>query len=44
YHEVSVLHEPDDQLRAQRLLLLEQVAGLLESSMDLLGITLPDRM
>lgn len=44
YHEVSVLHEPDDQLRAQRLLLLEQVAGLLESSMDLLGITLPERM
>ncbi|HOG25916.1 MAG TPA: arginine--tRNA ligase [Bacteroidales bacterium] len=44
YHEVSVLHEQDAQLRAQRLLLLVQVAKLLESSMDLLGITLPERM
>lgn len=44
YHEVTVLHEEDRDLRDQRLLLLEQVARLLESSMGLLGITLPERM
>lgn len=44
YHEVTVLHEEDRELRDQRLLLLEQVARLLESSMGLLGITLPERM
>ena len=44
YHEISVLHEPDEQLRSQRLFLLEQVARLLESSMELLGIILPERM
>jgi len=44
YHEVTVLHEEDRELRDQRLLLLKQVARLLESSMGLLGITLPERM
>jgi arginyl-tRNA synthetase len=44
YHEVTVLHEEDDQLRDQRLMLLEQVSGLLLSSMDMLGIRLPERM
>jgi len=39
-----VLHEPDEQLRSQRLFLPEQVARLLESSMELLGIILPERM
>ncbi|HHV02788.1 MAG: arginine--tRNA ligase [Bacteroidales bacterium] len=44
YHEVTVLHEEDSELRDQRLLLLEQVGRLLESAMGLLGIILPERM
>ncbi|NLA15767.1 MAG: arginine--tRNA ligase [Bacteroidales bacterium] len=44
YHEVTVLHEENRDLRDQRLLLLQQVATVLESAMDLLGIVLPERM
>ena len=44
YHEVSVIKEPDADVRAQRLLLLEQVAKTLTHAMDILGITLPQRM
>jgi len=44
YHEVSVLHEENAQVREQRLLLLTQVSKLLKLSMELLGIVLPERM
>lgn len=44
YHEVSVLKEENEHLRDQRLVLIEQVAKLLRSSMDILGIELPERM
>lgn len=44
YHEVTVLHEENTKLRDQRLLLLGQVAALLDSAMNLLGIVLPERM
>ena len=44
YHEVSVLREPDHKVLVLRLLLLEQVAKVLTHSMDILGITLPERM
>ena len=44
YHEVSVLHEENAPLREQRLLLLSQVSKLLNLSMELLGIVLPERM
>jgi len=44
YHEVSVIREPDPNLLVQRLVLLEQVAKVLTHAMDILGITLPQRM
>ena len=44
YHEVSVLKEPDAAVRAQRIILLGQVAKALTHAMSILGITLPERM
>ena len=44
YHETSVLKEEDQRVRAQRLVLLKQVAKLLELSMNILGIILPEKM
>ncbi|MDR2361368.1 MAG: arginine--tRNA ligase [Prevotellaceae bacterium] len=44
YHETSVLHEPDDALKTQRLLLLQHVAGTLKTAMEILGIDVPERM
>ena len=44
YHEVSVLREPNPKALVQRLVLLEQVAKVLTHAMDILGITLPQRM
>jgi arginyl-tRNA synthetase len=44
YHEVSVLKEPDVAKLHLRLLILEQVAKVLTSAMEILGITLPERM
>ncbi|MCL1974156.1 MAG: arginine--tRNA ligase [Bacteroidetes bacterium] len=44
YQEVSVLKESDPATRAQRLILLEQVAKILTHAMNILGITLPERM
>ena len=44
YHEVSILKEPDISLLTQRLLILEQVAKVLTHAMNILGITLPERM
>ncbi len=44
YHETSVLKEEDQCVRAQRLVLLKQVAKLLELSMNILGIILPEKM
>ncbi|MDR0729805.1 MAG: arginine--tRNA ligase [Prevotellaceae bacterium] len=44
YHEVSVLHEPDDALKTQRLLLLQHIADVLKTAMGILGIDVPERM
>jgi len=44
YHEVSVLKEPNAAVRAQRIVLLEQVAKVLTHAMNILGIKLPERM
>ncbi|MDR0667852.1 MAG: arginine--tRNA ligase [Prevotellaceae bacterium] len=44
YHEVSVLHEPDYALKTQRLLLLQQIAGVLKTAMGILGMEAPERM
>ncbi len=44
YHETSVLKEEDQDIRSQRLVLIKQVAKLLELSMNILGIILPEKM
>ena len=44
YHDYSILGETDEQVRAARLLLAEQVARTIRSGMTLLGIEVPERM
>jgi arginyl-tRNA synthetase len=44
YHEVPVLRESDEAIKALRLLLLQLVAGILKSGMGILGINVPVRM
>ena len=44
YHEAPILREPDESTKVQRLLLLQQVAGIIKTGMDILGITVPERM
>ena len=44
YHDLSILNEPDAAKRALRLLLAKNVAKVLKSSMELLGIEMPERM
>jgi len=44
YHEVSIIRESDICLRSFRLILIEAIARVLASAMDILGIKLPERM
>jgi len=44
YHDCSILREEDAAVRAMRLTLSEVTARTLATAMDLLGITMPDRM
>ena len=44
YHDYSILNEPDEQKRAVRLLLARNVAKIIKSGMNLLGIKVPERM
>ena len=44
YHDLSILNEPDAAKRALRLLLAKNVAKVLKSAMNLLGIEMPERM
>lgn len=44
YAELSVMNEPDEQQRAFRLALIQEVAATLKKSMGLLGIEVPERM
>ena len=44
YHDVSILREPDEKVRAQRLQLIAAIAKVLVKAMDILGIQLPERM
>jgi arginyl-tRNA synthetase len=44
YHDHSILNEPDESVRAFRLLLSAQVARTIRSATALLGIEVPDRM
>ena len=44
YHDLSILNEPDTAKRALRLLLAKNVAKVIRSAMNLLGIEVPERM
>lgn len=44
YHDYSILKEENDELKAFRLLLSEQVGKIIKSGMFLLGIDVPERM
>ena len=44
YHDLSILNEPDAGKRALRLLLAKNVAKVIRSAMNLLGIEVPERM
>lgn len=44
YHEFSILNEPDVERRDFRIHLSAKVAGVIHSSMWMLGIEMPDRM
>ena len=44
YHDLSILNEPDAAKRALRLLLAKNVAKVLRSAVNLLGIEMPERM
>lgn len=44
YQSVMILSEPDEKQKALRLALSQNVAKVIKSSMELLGITVPNRM
>jgi len=44
YHEFSILSEPDSLRRDFRIMLSEEVAGVIEKGTWLLGIEMPERM
>ena len=44
YHDFSILNEPDEGKRLVRLVLARNVAKVIKSGMELLGIEVPERM
>ena len=44
YHDTPVLREPDKDVLAMRLTLIDTLASVLRKAMGILGIELPDRM
>jgi arginyl-tRNA synthetase len=44
YHDYSILNEPDEAVRAMRLMLSASVAKTIKHAMNLLGIEVPERM
>lgn len=44
YHDISIMREPDPQVRAQRLALVDMISRVLLKAMGILGISLPERM
>jgi arginyl-tRNA synthetase len=44
YHDYSILNEPDEQKKAVRLMIARNVAKIIKSAMNLLGIEVPERM
>ena len=44
YHDISILKEPDEAIKMQRLMLAQQVAHVIKTGMGILGIEVPERM
>jgi len=44
YHDVTILKEPDEAIKAQRLSLIQEVARVIKTGMGILGIEVPERM
>jgi arginyl-tRNA synthetase len=44
YHDVTILNEENATLRSNRLALIKVIAKVLVKAMDILGISLPERM
>jgi arginyl-tRNA synthetase len=44
YQEISILREPDETLRNNRLLLAKRTAETLKFAMGLLGVGMPEKM
>ena len=44
YHDYSILNEPDENVKAMRLVLARNVAKVIKNGMALLGIEVPERM
>jgi arginyl-tRNA synthetase len=44
YHEISILKENSEEIKLQRLLLIDNISKVLCLGMGILGITLPQRM
>ena len=44
YHDYSILNEPDENIKAMRLVLARNVAKIIKNGMALLGIEVPERM
>ncbi len=44
YHDYSILNEPNEDVKAMRLMLAKNVAKIIKSGMSLLGIEVPERM
>lgn len=44
YHETQILREPDKDILAMRLVLIDTIARVLRRAMKVLGIELPVRM
>lgn len=44
YHDVTILKEEDESLKCFRLMLIDTISRVLTKAMDILGISLPERM
>ena len=44
YHDYSILNEPDENIKAMRLVIAKNVAKIIKNGMSLLGIEVPERM
>jgi len=44
YHDITIMNEPDEQVRKFRLLLAKTIGQTIKNGFSLLGIEVPERM